>query len=74
MIINRIGDFGLALGIFIFFYVFRSLNYSVISTLAAENSEFYFVFFDYEVNALTLACLFIFIGCMGKSAQVGLHT
>lgn len=74
MIINRIGDFGLALGIFIFFYVFRSLNYSVISTLAAEHSEVYFIFFNYEINALTLACLFIFIGCMGKSAQVGLHT
>jgi NADH-quinone oxidoreductase subunit L len=73
MIVNCIGDFGLALGIFIFFYSFKSLNYGVISTLANELNDHYFVFFNYEVNAMTLACLFIFIGCMGKSAQVGLH-
>jgi NADH-quinone oxidoreductase subunit L len=74
MIVNRVGDFGLALGIFIFFYIFKTLNYSVIFNMTSELSEKTFVFFNYEVNALSLGCFFVFIGCVGKSAQIGLHT
>lgn len=74
MIINRIGDFALAIGIFIFFYLFKSINYYTMFALAPEFSNKYFIFFNTEVNILTLGCLFIFIGCMGKSAQIGLHT
>ncbi len=74
MIINRIGDFGLALGLFTCFYIFKSLDYSVIFALSAEFYEKSFIFFNIEFNALTLACFFLFIGAVGKSAQIGLHT
>lgn len=74
MIINRIGDFALALGIFIFFYLFKSINYSTMFALAPEFTNIKFIFFNSEFDILTLGCLFVFIGCMGKSAQIGLHT
>ena len=74
MIINRIGDFALALGIFIFFYLFKSINYATIFATANNVANLDFVFFNNWINVLSLGCLFIFIGCMGKSAQIGLHT
>jgi len=74
MIINRIGDFALAIGIFIFFYLFKNINYVTMFMLAPEYINNHFIFFNTEVNILALGCLFIFIGCMGKSAQIGLHT
>jgi NADH:ubiquinone oxidoreductase subunit 5 (subunit L)/multisubunit Na+/H+ antiporter MnhA subunit len=74
MIINRIGDFALAIGIFIFFYLFKNINYITMFMLAPEYVNNHFIFFNTEINILTLGCLFIFIGCMGKSAQIGLHT
>jgi NADH:ubiquinone oxidoreductase subunit 5 (subunit L)/multisubunit Na+/H+ antiporter MnhA subunit len=74
MVVNRIGDFGLALGIFIFFYIFKTIDYLTIFTLAPELNEKFFIFFNFNINALNLSCFFIFIGCVGKSAQIGLHT
>lgn len=74
MIINRVGDFGLALGIFIFFYIFKTLDYTSIFSLTAEINEKTMIFRNIEINALSLACFFLLIGCVGKSAQVGLHT
>lgn len=74
MIINRIGDFGLALGVFIFYYLFKSLDYSVIFSLSSQLNSEIMIFQKYKVNALSLGCFFLFIGCIGKSAQVGLHT
>ena len=74
MVINRIGDFGLALGVFIFFYLFKTLDYFTIFNLSNEFSNKNFIFFNFEINALNLGCFLIFIGCMGKSAQIGLHT
>ena len=74
MVVNRVGDFGLALGIFTFFYIFKTLNYNTIFNLVPLVTEKTLVFFDFQINALSLACFFIFIGCVGKSAQIGLHT
>ena len=73
-IVNRVGDFGLAVGIFLIFYHLGTINYdevfSLIPTLA--NKEINFLGFEY--NLITIICLSLFIGAMGKSAQFLLHT
>jgi NADH-quinone oxidoreductase subunit L len=73
-VVNRVGDFGFALGIFLIFYLFGTVNYSEvfqqIPTLIDKN----LMFLGFEVKAIDLACLLLFIGAMGKSAQILLHT
>jgi NADH-quinone oxidoreductase subunit L len=73
-VVNRIGDFGFALGIFLVFVLFGSVAFEGIFPRVGEfsNSTFYFLGSDW--HALTLACLLLFMGAMGKSAQVPLHT
>lgn len=73
-IVNRVGDFGLALGIFATFAIFGSISFDVIFERAAELSEVSYVFLGQTVHALTLVCLLLFVGAVGKSAQLGLHT
>ncbi|MCB9960437.1 MAG: NADH-quinone oxidoreductase subunit L [Rhodospirillaceae bacterium] len=73
-VVNRIGDFGFALGIFAVFMVFGSVEFDTIFSSAAEHADATFTFLGYEVHALTCACLLLFMGAMGKSAQLGLHT
>jgi proton-translocating NADH-quinone oxidoreductase chain L len=74
MVVNRVGDLGLALGIFIFFTYFKSVDFSVIFSMIPllVNESFNFFYFDF--NILTLGTLFLFVGAVGKSAQLGLHT
>ena len=73
-IVNRVGDFGFALGIFLIFYLFGTVNYSEvfeqIPTITNKNLNFLGI----EINAIDLICLLLFIGAMGKSAQIFLHT
>lgn len=73
-LVNRVGDFGLALGIMTLFVLFGSVHFDTIFAEAGSMSEATFNFLGYDVHALTLACLLLFIGAMGKSAQLGLHT
>ena len=73
-IVNRIGDFGLAVGIFLIFYYFGTINYNEVFQLIPEFSQKNIKFLNLEVNLITLICLFLFIGAMGKSAQFLLHT
>lgn len=74
MVVNRIGDFGLALGIFTIFIKFKAVDYATVFALAPVFSKesTYFLFF--EVDLLTSLCLLLFVGSVGKSAQLGLHT
>ncbi|MCK6418150.1 MAG: NADH-quinone oxidoreductase subunit L [Alphaproteobacteria bacterium] len=72
-IVNRIGDFGLTLGIFTIFLVFGSIEFETIFANVADQAETAFVFFGHEFHALTLIGLLLFIGATGKSAQLGLH-
>lgn len=74
MVVNRIGDFGLALGIFTIFIKFKAVDYATVFALTPTFSKetTYFLFF--EVDLLTLVCLLLFVGSVGKSAQLGLHT
>ena len=73
-IVNRVGDFGLALGIMATFAVFGSIQFDTIFGAAPEKALETFNFLGHEVHALTLICLLLFIGACGKSAQLGLHT
>jgi NADH-quinone oxidoreductase subunit L len=73
MLINRIGDLGLLIGISIIFFNILSLKYTVIFSLIYYILDLKFVFFLYNINVITIICLFLFIGAMGKSAQLGLH-
>lgn len=71
---NRIGDFGLLLGMFVLFYFMRTFDFSVIFILAPYFMLKTFYIFNHDIEILTLACLFLFLGSIGKSAQIGLHT
>ena len=61
---NRVGDMGLSIGFFALFALFGSFDYSIVFTLAPFMNE----------TAITIICLFIFMGAMAKSAQLGLHS
>ncbi len=74
MIINRIGDFGLAIGIFTLYYYFKTLDYGVLFALAPGSSKVQILFFSISFNQLDFIGFFLFIGAVGKSAQLGLHT
>jgi NADH:ubiquinone oxidoreductase subunit 5 (subunit L)/multisubunit Na+/H+ antiporter MnhA subunit len=59
------------------FYVFKSFDYNVIFTLTPfmfNYIDFYVPFLDVKVDILSYICFFLFVGAVGKSAQVGLHT
>ncbi len=73
-LVNRVGDFGFALGIFAIFLVFGTLQYDAVFARAAEFVGKDFIFLNYQVDVLTTICLLLFVGAMGKSAQIGLHT
>jgi len=73
-IVNRVGDFGFAIGIFLIFLYYGSVNYNEVFNLTPSliNKQLFFLGFD--VNLITLISLMLFIGAMGKSAQIILHT
>jgi len=73
-IVNRVGDFGFALGIFGIFFVFKTLDFAAVFASAPALAGKTFLFAGYHVDILTTLCLLLFIGAMGKSAQIGLHT
>lgn len=73
MLVNRISDLVLILGILTIFSNLKTLDY--FSTFASISivENFSFIFCDYYLNIINTICTLIFIGAMGKSAQVGLH-
>ncbi len=73
-VMNRIGDFGLALGIFAVFMTFGTLNFDEVFAQMAAHKDSYSEFLGYHVHTLSLIGILLFIGAMGKSAQLGLHT
>jgi len=76
MLMNRVGDVGLALGIFSLFALYKTTNLQTIfacASISSSSSES-ISFFGVECDALTLICCLLFIGAVGKSAQLGLHT
>jgi len=73
-IVNRVGDFGFALGIFLVFYVFGTVDYEEVFSQVFVYSDNKLNFLGIELNAINLICFLLFIGAMGKSAQFFLHT
>ena len=73
-LVNRVGDFAFALGIFLIFLVFGSIEFDSIFAMAPDFVGQTSVFLGMQVDTLTLICLLLFVGAMGKSAQIGLHT
>jgi NADH-quinone oxidoreductase subunit L len=73
-VVNRVGDFGFALGIFGVFVLFGSVEFSEIFPAVAGKADAQIVFLNGEYHAMTVLCLLLFMGAMGKSAQLGLHT
>lgn len=73
-IVNRVGDFGFALGIILTFWLTGSVVFSEVFAAVPNLKGVEFVFLGQTVPALTLCTVLLFIGAMGKSAQLGLHT
>ncbi|WP_421983201.1 NADH-quinone oxidoreductase subunit L [Roseibium sp.] len=79
-VVNRVGDFGFALGIFGVFYLFQTIEFTTIFNDAPsfiEGQEPVMTFLGYQLDpqgAMTIVCLLLFMGAMGKSAQFLLHT
>jgi NADH-quinone oxidoreductase subunit L len=73
-VVNRVGDFGFALGIFGCFYMFQSIELDTIFAAAPAAVGKTMHFLSWEFDALTVLCLLLFMGAMGKSAQFLLHT
>ena len=73
-LVNRVGDFGFALGIFLIFYLFGTVNYDEVfqQINLFTNNELNFL--GIKINSIDLICILLFIGAMGKSAQFFLHT
>jgi NADH-quinone oxidoreductase subunit L len=73
-VVNRVGDFGFSLGIFATFMVFGTVSIDAILAAVGSQAGATFSFLGARVDVMTTLCLLLFIGAMGKSAQLGLHT
>jgi NADH-quinone oxidoreductase subunit L len=73
-VVNRIGDFGFALGIFAVYYLFGRLDFAGVFQAAPGMAGKSMLFLGMHLDAMSVVCILLFIGAMGKSAQIGLHT
>jgi len=73
-LVNRVGDFGFSLGIFATFLLFGTADFDTIFAAVPELANTTMNLFGAEFHAMTIICLLLFVGAMGKSAQLGLHT
>jgi len=74
MIVNRIGDFCLIIAILILYVNFKSVDYATVASLVPFFKTQTINFLNIDLNLLSLVCVFLFLGAVGKSAQLGLHT
>jgi len=74
MLVNRVGDFALLLAIFAIYFVFNSLDYDTVFSLTPLMLDHKILIGGSEIPALDMICILLFVGAMGKSAQLGLHT
>ncbi|HIJ37521.1 MAG TPA: NADH-quinone oxidoreductase subunit L [Rhodospirillaceae bacterium] len=73
-LVNRVGDFGFALGIFGVYMLFDNISFDPIFAAAPTKTTAVLHLFGTDFHAITICCLLLFVGAMGKSAQLGLHT
>ena len=74
MIVNRLGDFGLVLGILVLFINYKAIDYATIFALTPIFCLLETEFLNFKLNIITIAGFLLFVGAIGKSAQIGLHT
>jgi len=74
MVLNRIGDFGLVMGILLIFIEYKAIDYATVFALTPIFIEKSINFLSFDFNLISLICFFLFVGAVGKSAQLGLHT
>ena len=74
MIVNKIGDFGLSLGIALIFFVYSSFDFAIVFNTTPLFINENFIFLGFSIDKITLISLLLFVGAVGKSAQIGLHT
>ena len=73
-IVNRVGDFGFILGIAGIFFIFGSVQFDTIFDTALNYKSHTFNFLGFNLSTINTLCFLLFLGAMGKSAQLGLHT
>lgn len=73
-VVNRVGDFGFALGIFAIYMTFGSVEFSTVFASVGDFEGKNIHFLGMDLDLITTICILLFIGAMGKSAQLGLHT
>jgi proton-translocating NADH-quinone oxidoreductase chain L len=74
MILNRIGDFGLVVGILIVFGEYQAVDYATVFAVTPTLTGKVYHFLGFDFDLISIICFFLFIGAVGKSAQLGLHT
>ena len=73
-LVNRVGDFGFALGIMGVFLIFNSVDFNTVFAASPSKAGTTMEFLGLQLDAMTTLCLLLFVGAMGKSAQIVLHT
>lgn len=74
MVLNRIGDFGLVIGILIIFVEYKAVDYATVFAITPAFVGNSFNFLNMDFDLISIICFFLFVGAVGKSAQLGLHT
>lgn len=74
MLMNRVGDFSLLIGIFIIFVTYKSVDYASVAVLTPFFKDYSVNFLNFNIHLLSAIGVFLFLGAVGKSAQIGLHT
>lgn len=74
MVVNRIADLAFTVGVLAVFYTFQSIEFNVVFGLAPYFINSKIIFSNFIVSPLALITFLLFLGAMGKSAQIGLHT
>lgn len=74
MVVNRVSDLFFTVGILAIFYTFQTVEFSTVFALSPFLTNSSLLLAGYSVSPLTLIAFLLFLGAMGKSAQLGLHT
>jgi NADH-quinone oxidoreductase subunit L len=74
VLMNKIGDIFFLLGMMVCYRIFKTLNFSIVFTLAGYLKDYKIIFLGFSVTGVELMCICFLIGAMAKSAQMGLHT
>lgn len=74
MVVNRVGDVGFLLGVLWIFNLCNSVSFDVVFSLSSYLNTFTFFWGTWSLNYLSISCCLLFVGSMGKSAQLSLHT